>query len=49
MRNVFQVLHYYLDSEPGDPLAAGLSQQAVGICTVGHISYMTVQMSLDVH
>lgn len=39
----------YLHSEPGDPLAAGLSESAVGICTAGHTSYTTVHVSLNIH
>lgn len=39
----------YLHGEPGDPLAAGLSEWAVSVYTVGHVSYMTVHMSLEIH
>lgn len=31
----------YLHGEPGDPLAAGISEQAVGVCTTRHTRYTT--------
>lgn len=37
------VLHLYC--EPGDPLAAGLSERAVGIYTAGRTGYMTARIS----
>jgi len=38
----------YLHSESGDPLAAGLSEWAVSVCTAGHTGYMTAQAGLDI-
>ncbi|TNN83387.1 hypothetical protein EYF80_006368 [Liparis tanakae] len=35
----------YLHSESGDPLAAGLSQWAVGVCTAGHTGYMSLDVA----
>lgn len=49
MRNVFVVFKYYLYSEPGDPLAAGLSEWAVSICTDGQVSEKYTAASIFIH